>query len=216
MKTLNIETIKELREKTGAGLSDCKKALNSCDADMTKAAEWLKQKGLAQLAKRAGKQAQEGAVASYIHAEGKIGVLVEVNTETDFSARSEAFKNFVKHLTLHITAMNPLVISKENLPQERIKEQKEFFKKQAIEEGKKDQVLDAVLKGRMEKWMKEVCLLDQIFFHPDNKDESQTVEGALAELVSQVREKIVIRRFVRYELGASPETNLDTKEEPQH
>ena len=203
MTQVSIEDIKELRKKTGAGFSDCKKALNSCNSDINKAMDWLKQQGLSQMAKRADKDASEGQVASYVHTGNRIGVLVEVNTETDFSARSEAFSKFVKDLTLHITAMNPHCISEENLPETLLQKQKDVFREQALKEGKNEKVLDKVIQGRLEKWKKEVCLLDQIFVRPGGDENEITVREALAELTNQIREKIVIRRFVRYELGVN-------------
>ncbi|MDE0151567.1 MAG: translation elongation factor Ts [Bdellovibrionales bacterium] len=203
MAQVSIEDIKELRKKTGAGFSDCKKALNSCNSDINKAMDWLKQQGLSQMAKRSDKDASEGQVASYVHTGNRIGVLVEVNTETDFSARSEAFSKFVKDLTLHITAMNPQCISEENLPEALLQKQTEAFREQALKEGKNEKVLDKIIQGRLDKWKKEVCLMDQIFVRPGGDEQEITVKEALAELTNQIREKIVIRRFVRYELGVS-------------
>lgn len=200
MSNTSIEVIKELRERTGAGLSDCKKALNACDLDIQKSIEWLKKQGFSQMAKRASKEASEGVVASYIHG-NRIGVLVEVNTETDFSARSEAFQKFVKDLTLHITAMNPLFISEEDVSEEAIKKQNKMFKEKALEEGKPEAVIEKILQGRLDKWKKEVCLLDQIFTRPGGEENEMTVNEALGELTTKVREKIMIKRFVRYELG---------------
>ncbi len=204
MKQASIDLIKELRERTGAGFADCKKALNSCELNIEKSLDWLKKQGLSQMAKRAGKEASEGIVASYVHTGGRIGVLVEVNTETDFSARSETFQKFVKDLTLHITAMNPACISEENLSSDLIQKQTEIFKEKALEQKKSEKVFNQILKGQLDKWKKEVCLLDQVFVRPgaDESDEI-TVRDALAELTTQVREKIVIRRFVRYELGSN-------------
>jgi len=203
MTQISIEDIKELRRKTGAGFSDCKKALHSCNSDINKAMDWLKQQGLSQMAKRADRDAGEGQVASYVHTGNRIGVLVEVNTETDFSARSEVFSRFVKDLTLHITAMNPHCISEENLPETLLQKQKEIFHKQALKEGKNEKALDKIIQGRLEKWKKEVCLMDQVFVRPSSDENEVTVRDALAELTNQIREKIVIRRFVRYELGVS-------------
>ena len=202
--TVSINDIKELRDKTGAGFSDCRKALNSCGSDLTKAMEWLKQQGLSQMAKRAGKTALEGIVASYVHTGGRIGVLVEVNTETDFSARSEAFQKFVKNLTLHITAMNPVCVSEEELPESLVQEQMKIFKEKALEQKKPEKILNKIVEGQLDKWKKEVCLMNQVFVRPGaDEDDETTVESALAELTTQVREKIVIRRFVRYELGSN-------------
>ena len=201
--TVSINDIKELRDKTGAGFSDCRKALSSCGSDLTKALEWLKQQGLSQMAKRAGKTALEGIVASYVHTGGRIGVLVEVNTETDFSARSEAFQKFVKHLTLHITAMNPVCVSEEDLPESLVQEQMKVFKEKVLEQKKPEKILNQIVEGQLNKWKKEVCLLNQIFVRPGADDDNETtVQDALAELTTQVREKIVVRRFVRYELGS--------------
>ena len=201
MKNIPIEKIKELRERTNAGLSDCRKALLESNMDLSKSVEWLKKQGLSQMAKRAGKEALEGLVASYIHTGGRIGVLVEVNTETDFSARSEAFKKFVKNLTLHIAAMDPLCISKEDIPPAAYSQQKKLFEEEALNQGK-SKVLSKILEGKLLKWQKEVCLLDQEFVCPDASEENtQTIKEALAELVTQIREKIQIRRFVRFELG---------------
>lgn len=199
MKNVDIKNIKELRDKTGAGFSDCKKALHNCNLDIKKSIEWLRKQGLSRMV--SSKETIQGAVASYIHMGGKIGVLTEVNTETDFAARSEAFQKFVKHLTLHITAMNPLFLSKEDISELQFQQQKELFKRQTLKEGKSEKVLEKILKGRLDKWSKEVCLLDQPFFHPENQNDEKTVREALAELVNQVREKVIIRRFVRYELG---------------
>ena len=198
---MSIETIKELRERTGAGFGDCKKALSKTSGNMDEALKWLKKQGLAQMAKRAGKDAKEGLVSSYIHTNGRIGVLLEVNTETDFSARSEAFQEFVKNLTLHITALNPLCISEENIPPDVFEKQKQAFKEQVAKEGKPSSVAEKIIKGRLEKWKKEICLLHQPFFHPGADEKEVTVEEAIAELTNQIREKIVIRRFVCYKLG---------------
>ncbi len=201
---MSIETIKELkelRERTGAGFGDCKKALSQTSGNIDEALEWLKKQGLAQMAKRAGKEASEGLIASYIHTNSRIGILLEVNTETDFSARSEAFQTFVKNLTLHITAMNPICISEKDIPTNAFEKQKQMLKEQVLEEGKTAQVAEKIIEGRLEKWKKEICLLNQPFFHPGGDEKEITVEEAIAELTNQIREKIVIRRFVCYKLG---------------
>ena len=205
MNQSNVEVIKELRERTGAGLSDCKKALKTCGSDISKAVDWLKKQGISQMAKRAGKVASEGQISSYVHTGSKLGVLLEVNTETDFSARSEAFQKFVKDLTLHITAANPLCISDENLSEEVLQKQRDFFKNLSLKEGKPDKAIDKIVEGRMKKWKKENCLLEQVFIRPGGEENELTVREALAELTTQIREKIVIKRFVRYELGGDSE-----------
>lgn len=197
-----INLIKELRDKTGAGFGDCKKALSSIQTpDIEQAIEWLKKQGLSQMAKRAGKEASEGTLASYVH-NGRIAVLVEVNSETDFAARSEDFQKFVKDLTLHITAMSPVCVSADDMGEDVLKKQEELFKAQALEEGKSEKILPKIIEGRLEKWKQESCLMSQIFSRPGSDDDEEiTVNEALAELVNKVRENIVIRRFVRYELG---------------
>ena len=199
--TVSVNLVKELRDKTGAGFSDCKKALSSCDSNIEQAIEWLKQKGISQMAKRAGNEAQEGMIGSYVHG-GRIGVLVEVNTETDFSARSDAFKKFVKDLTLHITAMSPVCVSEEDLDESLVQKQVQSFKEQLKDEKKPKTVIEKIIEGRVQKWKKEVCLLNQSFVRPGSDEEQEvSVQEALAELTNQIREKVVIRRFVRYELG---------------
>lgn len=203
MIQVSMNLVKELREKTGAGFSDCKKALNACKADIEQSVVWLKKQGLSQMAKRAGRTALEGAVASYVHTGGRIGVLVEVNTETDFAARSDVFQKFIKDLTLHITAMNPVCLSEKDMPEQLVQKQKELFKEKAKSQKKPEKLINKVVEGQMNKWKKEVCLLDQVFVRPGADESNEiTVHSALAELTAQVREKIAIRRFVRYELGS--------------
>lgn len=199
--TVSIEQVKQLRDKTGAGFSDCKKALSSCDSNIEKAVEWLKKQGISQMAKRASQEASQGWIGSYVHG-GRIGVLVEVNTETDFSARSEAFKKFVKDLTLHITASSPLCVSEEELDETLVQKQIQVCKDQIKDQKKAEKIQNQIIEGQLNKWKKEVCLLNQIFVRPGSDNEKEiTVQEALAELTNQIREKVVIRRFVRYELG---------------
>ena len=198
---MSIELIKELRARTGAGFGDCKEALSQTSGDIDKALNWLKEKGLAQMAKRAGKDASEGMVASYVHGDGRMGVLLEVNTETDFSARSDAFRKFVKDLTLHITAMNPLCVSEEDIPLDIFEKQKQIIADQVAEENKPPKVAEKIIEGRLDKWKKEICLLNQTFFQSEANEKEITVGEAIAELTNQIREKIVIRRFVYYKLG---------------
>ena len=198
---MSIGLIKELRDRTGAGFGDCKEALSKTSGNIDKALDWLKEKGLAQMAKRSGKDASEGLVASYIHGNGRIGVLLEVNTETDFSARSDAFKKFVKDLTLHITAMSPLCISEDDIPPAVFEKEKQAIEDQVAEEGKPAKVAEKIIEGRLAKWKKEVCLLNQTFFQSEASDKEVSVGEAIAELTNQVREKIVIRRFICYKLG---------------
>jgi elongation factor Ts len=191
------EQIKELRAKTGAGIMDCKKALTESDGDYDKAVIWLREKGLASAAKKADRIASEGVVASYIHMGGKIGVLVEVNCETDFVAKNSDFKEFVKDLAMHIAACNPSYLSKADVPAEVVESEREILKAKALNDGKKAELLDRIADGGIEKLYKETCLLEQPFV----KDDKITVEGKLRELIATIGENIVIRRFTRYQMG---------------
>ena len=198
---MSITEIKNLRAKTGAGILDCKKALQESQQNFGKALEWLKKRGLARAEKKSLRQAKEGRVSAYLHGEGRIGVLAEVNVETDFAARGEDFKTFVHQLCLHIAAMNPLFISREDVPEETSKREEALLREQAQREGKKPAVLDKVVEGRMNKWFAEVCLMDQIFLSSSQSDEPKTVEASLKDMIAKLGENIQIRRFVRFELG---------------
>ncbi len=198
---MSVEEIKNLRAKTGAGILDCKKALQESQQNFDKALEWLKKRGLARAEKKSLREAKEGRVSAYLHGEGRIGVLVEVNVETDFAARGEDFKTFVHQLCLHIAAMNPLFINREDVSAKVIKKEEAVFKEQAQREGKKPAVLDKVVEGRMSKWFSEVCLMDQIFLTSSQGDEPKTVEASLKDMIAKLGENILIRRFVRFELG---------------
>ena len=189
--------IKELRERTGAGMMDCKKALEECQGDMEKAIAWLRKKGMAKAAKRAGRTASEGLVHAYIHAGGKIGVLVEINCETDFVARTDDFQKFAKEIAMQIAATNPIAISKEDLPVEVIEREKEIYRQQALESGKPEKVIERIVEGKLNKFYEQACLLEQ----PYIRDDKLKVKDFLNELVAKTGEKIVIRRFVRFQLG---------------
>lgn len=197
--------VKELRERTGSGMMDCKKALVECNGDMEKAIEYLREKGLAKAAKKAGRIAAEGIVDAYIHGGGRIGVLVEVNVETDFAAKNEEFKSFVKDIAMQIAASNPLYVRREEVPQDVIEREKEILKVQAMNEGKPANIAEKMVAGRIEKYYKEVCLLEQPFI----KDPDKTVKDILTEKIATIGENINIRRFVRYEMGEG----LEKKEE---
>ncbi len=197
--------VKELREKTGAGMMDCKKALTQTDGNIEKAIEFLREKGLASAAKKSGRIAAEGVVASYIHMGGKIGVLVEVNCETDFVAKNEIFLSFVKDIAMHIAAINPLYLSKEEVPQDVIDKEKAIYKAQAINEGKPENIAEKMVEGRLKKYFKEVCLLEQPFV----KDQDKSVEGAVKEAIASIGENIKIRRFTRYQMGEGLEKRSD-------
>ena len=189
--------IKDLRERTGAGMSDCKKALVEVGGDMDKAIDYLRAKGLAKAAKKAGREATEGAVVSYIHGGGRIGVLVEINCETDFVARNEDFVNFTKEVALQIAAMNPQFVRKDEVSQDVIDREKTVLIAKAKESGKPEAIAQKMVDGQISKWMKEICLLDQPFV----KDPDKTIEQVQQELVAKIGENIKIRRFVRFELG---------------
>ncbi|MBW1687454.1 MAG: translation elongation factor Ts [Deltaproteobacteria bacterium] len=189
--------IKELRQRTGAGILDCKKALTENDGDIEAAVDWLRAKGITKAAKKAGRTATEGAVHAYIHAGGKIGVLVEVNAETDFVARTDDFRVLVKDIAMHIAATAPEFVRREEVPAAAIAREKAIQRQRVIEEGKPDHIADRIVEGRMGKFFEDVCLLEQKFV----KDDSKTVQDLLTEAVSRIGENIQIRRFTRYSLG---------------
>jgi len=194
---ISTETVKALREKTGVGMMDCKKALLESGGDMEKAVDILRKQGLAAAARRAGRTAAEGVVNSYVHIGGKIGVLVEINCETDFVARNIEFQSFVKDVAMQVAASNPQYISREDVPDGIVDHEKEILKSQTIGEGKPEKVADKIVEGRLEKFFSEVCLLDQPFI----KDPNKTIKDLLAEFCAKIGENIVIRRFTRYQLG---------------
>lgn len=194
---ITASSVKELREKTGAGMMDCKKALEETSGNFEKAIDWLRTKGLSKAAKKAGRVAAEGIVESYIHAGGRIGVLVEVNSETDFVARNDAFQEFVKDIGMHIAALNPQFVKIEDIPEDAREREKAVLRAKALEEGKKPEFLEKILDGQLKKWAAEICLLDQKFV----KNPDQTVADRLQELIAKIGENIVVRRFVRFELG---------------
>jgi len=194
---VTTEMIKDLREKTGCGMMDCKKALNENNGDFEKAIDFLRKKGMAAAAKRADRVAAQGVVESYIHNGNKIGVLVEVNSESDFVARNEDFNKFVKDIAMQIAASAPLYITKEEVPQEALDKEKEVLEAQAKESGKPAQALAKIVEGRISKFYEEICLLEQPFI----RDPKVTIKDLLASLVAKIGENIVIRRFTRYQLG---------------
>ena len=194
---ISLELIKELRERTSAGINDCKKALAETNGDIDKAADFLREKGLAAAAKKAGRIASEGIVESYIHAGGRIGVLLEVNCETDFVAKNEVFRSFVKDVAMHIAAVNPHYISKEDVPAEDIERERAVLRAQALNEGKPEKIVDKMVEGRIAKFYENYCLLEQPFV----KDGDKKVKDILNSLIATIGEKITVRRFVRYEKG---------------
>ncbi len=196
--------VKELRERTQAGMMDCKKALIAVNGDMDKAIEYLREKGLSQAVKKAGRVASEGMVDSYIHMGGKIGVLVEVNCETDFVAKTDTFKALVHDVALQIAASNPLFITKEDVPQDNLDKEREILRAQALNEGKPEKIVERMVEGRIEKYYKEVCLLEQPFV----KNPDITVQDLVNEATLASGEKIAVRRFTRYELGEGIEKKV--------
>jgi len=194
---ITASMVKDLRESTGAGMMDCKKALVETSGNMDKAVEFLREKGLSAAAKKSSRIAAEGIVDSYIHGNGRIGVLVEVNIETDFAAKNEDFKNFVHDIALQIAAYNPMYIKKEEVPMEELNKEKEILRAQALNEGKPEKIVDKMVEGRIEKYFKEVCLLEMAFV----KDPDKTVQQLLTEQIATIGENISIRRFVRFEMG---------------
>jgi elongation factor Ts len=189
--------VKELRAKTGAGMMDCKEALNACDGDMDKAVDHLRKKGLATAAKRAGRALSEGRVQSYIHTGGKLGVMVEINCETDFVARNEDFQEFAKNIAMHIAATNPVGIRAEDVPQEVVAREKEIYRAQALEMGKPEKMVDKIAEGKLSKFFKDNCLMEQAYV----KNPEITVADYLNQLIAKIGENITIKRFVRYQIG---------------
>ncbi|OPZ85883.1 MAG: Elongation factor Ts [Firmicutes bacterium ADurb.Bin419] len=202
---ITADMVKQLRESTGAGMMDCKKALTDANGDMTKATELLRERGIAKAGKKAGRIAAEGVVDSYIHGDGRIGVLVEINTETDFAAKNEEFKAFVKDVAMQIAAAKPEYVRREEVPTEQIDKEKEILRAQALNEGKPEKIVDKMVEGRIDKFYKEICLLEQPFV----KDPDKTIQQLLTEKVATIGENITIRRFVRFERGEG----IEKKEE---
>lgn len=205
MAKVTAGMIKELRERTGAGIMDCKKALQETQGNIDEAIAYLREKGLAAAAKKAGRVAAEGLVDAYIHLGGRVGVLIEVNCETDFVAKTDAFKDFVKDMAMQVAASKPEYVSREDVPAHVVQQEKEIYRAAALNEGKPERILDRIIEGRLEKFFQEVCLLEQPFI----KDTDKTVQQILQELISQIGENISIRRFARFERGEGIEKRKD-------
>jgi len=196
-QAISAQAVKELRDKTGAGMMDSKKALVEALGDLEKATKILRERGIAKAAKKEGRATKEGLIYSYIHPGDKLGVLVEINCETDFVARTEQFQALAKELAMQVAAAGPLVVSPEELPAELLEQEREVFKNQALNEGKPEQVVEKIVEGRIKKYQQEVCLLLQPFI----KDQDRTVGDLITDTVAQLGENISIRRFVRFRLG---------------
>ena len=205
MAEITAALVKELRERTGAGMMDCKKALSATDGDLEKAIDFLRKKGLAAAAKKAGRVAAEGLVEAYIHGGGRIGVLVEVNCETDFVAKTDAFKELVKDIAMHIAATNPSYLKREEVPTAELEHEQAVLAEQARNEGKPEKIIEKMVAGRIEKYYKEVCLMEQPFV----KDPDKTISDLITESIAKIGENISIRRFTRYQLGEG----IEKKEE---
>jgi elongation factor Ts len=195
MAEVNPALVKQLREKTNAGMMDCKKALVESGGDLNRAEDILRKKGIARASTKASRAAKEGVVASYIHLHGKVGVLVEINCETDFVAKNESFRDFVKDVTLHIAAAHPLYVSRDQVPPESIEREREIYRAQV--KGKPENVAEKIVNGKLDKFFGGVCLLDQAFV----KNPDQTVKDLVASKIAELGENIVIRRFTRYVVG---------------
>jgi elongation factor Ts len=198
---ISASLIKNLREKTGVGIMDCKGALKECNGDIEQAIDYLRKKGIATAKKRGGRSTSEGQIQSYIHAGGKIGVLVEVNCETDFSAKTVDFTEFVKNIAMHIAATNPGAIDREGIPPEILERERAIYLSQARESGKPEKVIDKIVEGKMNKFFSETALLEQQYV----KNPDITIQDLLNELIAKTGENIVINRFVRFQLGESNE-----------
>jgi elongation factor Ts len=189
--------VKDLRDKTGAGMMDCKKALSENDGDMEKAIDFLRQKGLAVAAKRAGRATSEGVVETYIHAGGKLGVMVELNCETDFVAKTDDFRQFARDVAMHIAAANPVSLSREDVPADIVERERQIYVQQALDTGKPENIVEKMVVGKIDRFLSEICLLDQQCV----KNPDKTIQEMMTELVGKMGENISIRRFARFQVG---------------
>ncbi|MBX3062578.1 MAG: translation elongation factor Ts [Anaerolineae bacterium] len=196
---ISAQQVKQLRDLTGAGFQDCRKALEENGGDINKAVEFLRKKGIATATKKADRVANDGIVQTYMHHNGRLGVLVEVNSETDFVARNEKFKQFAKELALHIANLAPTYLKREDVPQKAIDKERQIQREKTLGEGKKEAVVDKIVDGRMDKWFEDIVLLEQPWLH----DDSKKVRDVLTELVAEIKENIVISRFARFAVGES-------------
>ena len=199
MATISAAMVKQLREKTGAGMMDCKEALTECDGDINNSIDFLRKKGLATASKRSGRVMSEGLIESYIHMGSKLGVLVEINCETDFVAKNDDFLEFAKNIAMHIAAINPVGIRPEDIPEEIINREKEIYRAQAIETGKPEKIIDKITEGKLQKFYKDNCLMSQAYV----RDPNITINDLLNGLIAKIGENITIKRFVRFQVGES-------------
>jgi len=199
MATISAAMVKQLREKTGAGIMDCKEALAECDGDISKSIDFLRKKGLATASKRSGRVMREGVIKSYIHTGSKLGAMVEIDCETDFVAKNDDFLEFAKNIAMHIAATNPVGIRPEDVPEEIINKEKEIYRAQAIETGKPEKIVDKIAEGKLQKFYKDNCLMTQVYV----RDPSVTIDDLLSGLIAKIGENIIIKRFVRFQVGES-------------
>lgn len=197
MANITALMVKELRAATGSGIMDCKRALSETDGDMDKALDFLRKKGLAKAQKRAGRATSEGVIYSYIHTGGKLGVLVEINCESDFVAKTDDFLEFAKNIAMHIAAANPIGLNPEDIPEEVVNKEREIYRSQALEEGKPENILDKIVDGKVKKFFKDSCLMSQEYI----KDPKKNIGDVTTEAIAKIGENIQIRRFVRFQLG---------------
>jgi elongation factor Ts len=202
---ISAKLVKELREKTGVGIMECKTALNECDGNMDEAVKLLRKKGLSAAAKKAGRITAEGAVGCYIHAGGKIGVMMEVNCETDFVGQTDEFKALVKDLTMHVAAAEPRFVNRDEVTEQMLQDEREIYRDQALASGKPEKVVEKIVEGKMNKFFEENCLLDQVYV----KDTNMTVGQLISSLIAKIGENISVRRFVRFKLGEGLEKRQD-------
>ncbi|MBN2413781.1 translation elongation factor Ts [candidate division KSB1 bacterium] len=194
---ISASEVKSLREKTGAGMMDCKKALQESGGNVDKAIDYLRKKGLQKVEKKAGRSTQEGIIQSYIHPGSRLGILVEINCETDFVARTDDFLNFTKDVAMHIAAAKPVVVDREQMSKEIVEKELEIYRAQAREQGKPENIIEKMITGKLDKFYQETCLLEQAFV----KDPDKTIRDLLNEIITKLGENIVIKRFVRFQLG---------------
>ncbi len=195
---ITSQMVKDLRDQTAAGMMDCKRALGETDGDMEKAVDLLRQKGLAVAAKRAGRETSEGTVECYIHAGGKIAAMVELSCESDFVAKTDGFKEFARDLALHVAAVNPVALTREEVPEDVIAREKEIYVQQALDSGKPENIVEKIVSGKMEKFLKEICLVDQPFV----KDPDFTIQQLITDMIGKMGESISVKRFSRFQVGA--------------
>ncbi len=194
---ITSQMVKDLRDKTGAGMMDCKKALAENDGDMEKAIDFLRQKGLAVAAKRAGRATSEGVVEAYIHAGGKLGVMVELNCETDFVAKTDDFREFARDVAMHVAAANPVSLSRDDVPAEIVERERQIYVQQALDSGKPENIVEKMVAGKVDRFLSEICLLEQQFV----KNPEKSIQDMLTELIGKMGENVSIRRFVRFQVG---------------